>query len=107
MVLPPDAGTMADVHQYPTYAREGGQMVSTGTGMRIEWQEGPFVQAGLNGSMPEQPVRALMHRIEDLDSQLPCPENREILRHLAEILGLFDQRTRERNARGVLGTRNT
>jgi len=92
------------MHQYPTYARDGGQMVSTGTGMTIRWQEGPFVEVGLNGSMPEQPVRALLHRIEDLDSRLPCPENREVIAHLNQILGLFDQRTRNRNSRGVLGT---
>ena len=91
------------MHQYPAYVHEDGQMVSTGTGMRIEWQEGPFVSAGLNGSMPEQPVRALIHRIEDLDSRLPCRQNRDIIMHLNQVLGLFDERTRERNSRGVLG----
>jgi hypothetical protein len=102
---------MGAMHQYPTYAREPGQqpwdpghMVSTGTGMRIEWQEGTFVGTGLNGSMPEQPVRALIHRMEDLNARLPCPQNLEILSHLRQILGLFDERTKERNARGVLGT---
>jgi hypothetical protein len=92
------------MHQYPTYAHEEGRMVSTGTGLRIDWQEGPFLQVGLNGSMPEQPVRALLHRIEDLNAKLPCAENREIINHLNAILGLFDQRTRARNKRGVLGT---
>ena len=94
------------MHQYPTYAPEGGQKVSTGTGLRIVWQEGPFQASlsGPNGSMPEQPVRALLHRIEDLDQTLPCPQNRKIIEHLNAVLGLLDERTRERNARGVLGT---
>jgi hypothetical protein len=92
------------MHQYPDYAREGGQYISRGTGMDIIWQEGPFVTVGLNGSMPEQPVRALLHRIDDLDSRMPCPQNKEIIRHLNAILGLFDERTRDRNSRGVLGT---
>lgn len=92
------------MHQFPWYSVENGRKVSTGTGLRIEWQEGPFVEAGPNGSMPEQPVRALLHRIEDLDQALPCPQNRKIIEHLNAILGLFDERTRERNARGVLGT---
>jgi hypothetical protein len=105
------AGRIAVMHQYPTYAREDaaqpwepGHMVSIGTGMRIVWQEGTFVGTGLNGSMPEQPVRALIHRIEDLQARLPCKQNLEILSHLNQILGLFDERTKERSARGVLGT---
>jgi hypothetical protein len=95
------------MHQYPTYAREGSQMVSTGTGLRIEWQEGPVQEsgAGPNGSMPEQPVRAVLHRIEHLDQSTPCPQNRKMIEHLNAVLGLMDERTRERNSRGVLGTR--
>lgn len=95
------------MHQYPGYSlNEDGQKVSTGTGLRIVWQEGPFQNspAGPNGSMPEQPVRALLHRIEDLDQTLPCPQNRQIIQHLNAVLGLMDERTRDRNARGVLGT---
>ena len=101
------------MHQYPTYAREGNQMVSTCTTpagaevMRITWQEGPFRDNpwGPNGAMPELPVRALLHRIEHLNESLPCPQNRRIIEHLNAILGLFDERTRERNGRGVLGTK--
>lgn len=92
------------MHQFPWYQVENGRKVSVGTGLRIEWQEGPFLENGPDGSMPEQPVRALLHRIEDLDAALPCPQNRKIVEHLNAILGLFDERTRERNARGVLGT---
>ena len=92
------------MHQYPHYIVENGAHVSIGTGMRIQWQEGPFMSTGLNGAMVELPVRALIHRINDLNAVRPCPQNAEIVRHLNAILGLLDERTRERNARGVLGT---
>jgi hypothetical protein len=80
------------MHQYPEYVHEGGQYVSRGTGMTIAWQEGPFVTVGLNGSMPEQPVRALLHRIGDLDSRMPCPQNKEIVGHLTASPGNADPR---------------
>lgn len=80
-------------------------MVSEGTGMRIVWQEGPFMECGKNGSMLEQPIRAVLNRLDDLNQAMPCPENAEIKNHLWAVLGLLDQRTRERNKRGVLGTR--
>ena len=94
------------MHQFPDYTKEEKNWVSRGKGLHIIWQEGPFIESyGQNGSMPEQPVRALLHRVSDLHSQLPCPQNIEIIRHLNAILGLLDERTRERNQRGVLGTR--
>ena len=94
------------MHQYPTYGIENGQHVSTGKGLRIEWQEGPFLESwnGPTGAMLEQPVRALLHRVADLHQHLPCPQNPQIAEHLNAILGLLDERTRERNSRGVLGS---
>lgn len=96
------------MHQFPTYtpAADGRSARSEGKGLTIQWQEGPFAESfGPNGSMPEQPVRALIHRIEDLQQTMPCEQNSEIIRHLHAVLGLFDERTRDRNQRGVLGTR--
>lgn len=94
------------MHQYPSYDKEGDRYVSVGMGMRIVWQEGPFVEVGVNGSMLEQPVRALLHRLDFLNASLPCPQNDQIRVHLNAILGLLDDRTRDRNSRGVLGTRS-
>lgn len=96
------------MHQFPDYtpAHDGMPPLSEGKGLRIQWQDGPFAETfGPNGSMPEQPVRALLHRIEDLQRTMPCEQNPAIIRHLNAILGLFDERTRDRNMRGVLGTR--
>jgi hypothetical protein len=92
------------MHMFPDYVVQNGQHVSLGTGMRIAWQEGTFMQAGKNGAMLELPVRALLHRIADLNATRPCKQNNEIVQHLNAVLGLLDERTRERNARGVLGT---
>jgi hypothetical protein len=95
------------MHQFPSYtpAHDGQPPRSEGKGLSITWQNGPFIDTfGPNGSMPEQPVRALIHRIEDLQTTMPCDQNPEIIRHLNAILGLFDERTRDRNKRGVLGT---
>jgi hypothetical protein len=94
------------MHMYPEYVIERGQHVSRGTGMEIRWQEGPFMSAGKNGSMLEQPVRAMLHHVAQLQSERPCRQNQEITQHLNAILGLLDERTRERNSRGVLGTVN-
>jgi hypothetical protein len=91
---------------YPEYVVENGRHISTGFGMRIEWQEGPFMTASKNGAMLELPVRALIHRVEDLHRTLPCEQNFEIIQHLNMVLRLLDDRTRERNRRGVLGTVN-
>jgi len=95
------------MHQYPDYIQENDQWVSKGTGMSITWQEGPLADSpyGPNGAMPELPVRAVLQRIEMLNSTLPCPQNQEIILHLRAVLGLFDLRTFDRNSRGVLGTR--
>lgn len=92
------------MHQHPSYIVEDGQKVSVGTGLRIVWQEGSFMDNGPNGSMLEQPVRALLHRIAELQAERPCAQNPEIVQHLQMVLRLLDDRTRERNARGVLGT---
>lgn len=97
------------MHQFPTYtpAVDGRPAVSEGKGLRIQWQDGPFVESfGQNGSMPEQPVRALIHRLEDMQQYMPCVQNIEIIQHCNAILALFDERTRDRNRRGVLGTRS-
>jgi hypothetical protein len=95
------------MHQFPDYTPEhdGQPAVSAGRGLLITWQDGPFQSSfGPNGSMPEQPVRALIHRITDLHSRIPCVQNQEIIVHLNAVLGLLDERARERNSRGVLGT---
>lgn len=92
------------MHMYPEYVIERGQRVSRGTGMEIRWQEGPFLEVGKNGSMLEQPVRAMLHHIAQLESERPCRQNPQIVEHLNAVLGLLDERTRERNGRGVLGT---
>jgi hypothetical protein len=92
------------VHMYPEYVIENGQHVSRGVGMEIRWQEGTFMEVGKNGSMLEQPIRALLHHVAQLQSERPCRQNAQITEHLNAVLGLLDERTRERNSRGVLGT---
>jgi hypothetical protein len=88
------------VHQYPTTTTQG----ATGTGMTIRWQQGPIIDDVANGALPELLVRTLIDRLEYYQHAVSCPQNQQAIALLNEILHLFDQRTRDRYQRGVMGT---
>jgi hypothetical protein len=88
------------MHQYPDYDMPG---VASGPGMMIRWQEGPVAE-GVNGALPELPIRAVLEHMGELQDRVPCDENGRVIRLLHEVLWLLDARTRERHGRGVLGT---
>jgi hypothetical protein len=79
----------------------------TGVGMDIHWQQGPIVDNRANGSTVEQPIRAAIARLVDLDQQVPCEENRQAIERLHDALAFLDRRTRDRATRGVMGTQHT
>lgn len=45
-----------------------------------------------DGVLCQEPLRAVIDRVLDLNSQAPCHENVEIVEHLREALILFEQR---------------
>lgn len=90
------------MHTFPDYDAAGN---ATGPGLSIEWLTGPLTEATRDdGATVEMVIRALIHRVEQLDTTLPCTHNKSICDHLQVCLHLLDLRTRERHDRGVLGT---
>lgn len=82
---------------------------SRGTGISIEWQNGPLRANGEvlepNGAFVEDVIRAAIGRIGYYQSsEFHCIENAVALGHLRAALEVLEERTRGRQDRGVEGT---
>lgn len=82
---------------------------TSGTGIRIYWQNGPLAVDGVrrepNGAFVEDVVDAAIGRIEFYQSsRFHCLENAVALGHLRAAMEVLAERTRGREARGVEGT---
>jgi len=83
-----------------------------GTGLLIEWQDGPLGRNGErrdpNGAFVETVIAAAKQRIEfyqkAANGKFSCRENALAITKLEEALHWLDHRTREREARQVEGT---
>lgn len=72
---------------------------------RIEFQNGPIKEAGVNGITNEALVAIVIDRLRGFQSgQYKCRENACALTHLEEAMMWLQKRTRDRLARGVEGT---
>jgi hypothetical protein len=85
----------------------GGQ--TRGTGIQIDWQNGPLAAAGVrkppNGAFVEGVIEAAIDRLQYYnESQFRCRENSLAITHLEEALHWCHHRTAAREARGVEGT---
>lgn len=69
------------MHQYPTFTGA----TSSGPGMTITWQQGPMAD-GVNGAMPELPVRAVIDRLTALEQLQPCQQNHDAIILLHAVL---------------------
>lgn len=83
--------------------------VSSGKGFTISWQNGPLGRGEdrkePNGAFVEDVLQAVIGRIKFYqNSKFSCVENARALGHLEEAARLLDDRTRERESRGVEGT---
>ncbi len=81
----------------------------TGTGLSIDWQDGPLGRGALgqepNGAFVEGVIEAALRRLEFYqEGQFNCRENALAVTKLEEALHWLDSRTRNREARGVEGT---
>lgn len=56
------------------------------------------------GTTNEAVLQMLIHRMKWLNERMPCRENSIVITKLEESLMWLEQRTAERNARGVEGT---
>lgn len=83
--------------------------VSSGTGVCISWQNGPLSVGGLrrgpNGAFVETVLDMVADRIEFYEqSRFASEYNKKALFHIGAALAALNQRTADREARGVEGT---
>ena len=72
---------------------------------RIEFQNGPILEAGVNGISGEALLAIVIDRLRGFqDGQFACRENDFAMWKLEEALMWLQKRTRERLVRGVEGT---
>lgn len=76
-----------------------------GDRLRIEFQNGPIAEAGINGISNEALLAIVEDRLKSFQAgAYSCRENALALTHLQEAMHWLHHRTRERVARGVEGT---
>jgi hypothetical protein len=83
--------------------------ITKGRGIEIRWQKGPLGRGGEriepNGAFVEGVIAAALGRLKVYqDSKFACPENAQAILHLAAALKELEDRTAEREERGVGGT---
>lgn len=83
--------------------------VTQGTGFTISWQNGPLGRGDErrepNGAFVETVIKAAIDRLDFYQgSKFNCERNANALRKLHEALAELENRTAEREQRGVEGT---
>lgn len=66
-------------------------------------QEGPIKEVGVNGCQVTALVEVAQMMLEGLNADFPCHENEMTITKLKEAVMWQDQRTKERERRGVEG----
>lgn len=75
------------------------------SGLRIQFQNGPIAENGVNGITQEVLLAIVEDRLKSFQAgPYACRENALALTHLQEAMHWLHHRTRERMARGVEGT---
>lgn len=69
-------------------------------------QSGPIKENGVNGCQVDTLIHTAMIIIAELNCKYPCKENRDAIGHLASAILSLEDRTKDREARGVEGTSN-
>ena len=89
----------------PTYLPAGHfyDVISGETITPIHFQNGPVKVHGVNGVTSEALLAILIHRTKVLNDNFPCDENKRAISYMENALALFEQRTKDRQARGVEG----
>lgn len=90
-------------HHFEVYA-DRGQAVPYLVG-KVDFQEGPIKEAGVNGVMNEDLIAMVITRLEHFNqSDFRCRENSMAITKLEEALLWLRKRTMARENRGVEGT---
>jgi len=70
----------------------------------VQFQEGPVLEAGVNGTSMEVLAQVIIDRLEGYQrGPFPCDENAHALQHFRSALAWLDVRTGRRRAQGVEG----
>lgn len=83
---------------------------ASGTGFRIDWQDGPLVngegeRVEPNGAFVEYVLMAVAQRIEYYQqSPFNCAENQQALHHIQQSINWLNKRTARRKQEGKEGT---
>ncbi len=102
-----EAHNYTDVEDMPA----GGEV--SGVGLSIVWQKGPLGEEGIdrlepNGAFVETVIAAALQRIERYqtvsDGKFSCTENHFAIGFLKDALLKLEERTKDRQERGVEGT---
>ena len=70
----------------------------------LPFQSGALDEVGVVGITNETLLAILLHRTRILDSKVPSLENKMAIEHLEQTKALFEERTRQRQQRGIVGT---
>lgn len=89
-------------HCYEVAGYDGGCSQKI-TFMKREGEGYPFNIGSYGGTNCQELIRVLMDRVEYLDKQIPCAENRAILGCLRSALVLFEARAANRHGRDLVG----
>lgn len=80
----------------------------TGPFIRLQFQDGPIQEHGVNGTTNEEVIELLVERIKSLNEMAggmySCKENAMAITHLETALAWLTLRTARRQQRGVEGT---
>lgn len=69
----------------------------------IQFQLGPIKEVGINGVTSEALLAIVLHRLRILNEKFPCRENSLAITNIEQGLMWLEQRTRNRQKRGVEG----
>ena len=87
-------------HHFEVKSKEDGNVLS-----KIDFQEGPIKESGINGVANEDLIAMVIRRLEGFQSsEFRCRENAVAITKLEESLMWLRKRTQDREARGVEGT---
>lgn len=70
----------------------------------LNFQLGPVLEAGFNGTTTESVLAVVLHRLRVMNAAVPCRENALAITKLEEAVMWLEARTKNREQRGVEGT---
>lgn len=91
-----DAPNIPEGHWYQIYNPENFTV-------DINFQNGPVKEHGVNGITNEALLAIILHRLRVLNQAYPCRENSLAITNIEQGLMWLEQRTRDRQKRGVEG----